>query len=82
MASEVMHTALDRLVAEGRVPAGIDVATRLWQPERLEGSVALRSHEVDVAERPPLNSIQRPPLDSIQRPPIDSVATDSAATSR
>jgi glucosyl-3-phosphoglycerate synthase len=57
MASEVMHTALDRLVAEGRLPRGTDVATRLLQPERLEGSVALRSHEVDVAERPPLDSI-------------------------
>ncbi|HVT65689.1 MAG TPA: glucosyl-3-phosphoglycerate synthase [Mycobacteriales bacterium] len=57
MASEVMHTALDRLVAEGRLPAGSDIATKLWQPERLEGSVALRSHDVDVAERPPLDSI-------------------------
>jgi glucosyl-3-phosphoglycerate synthase len=58
MASEVMHTALDRLVAEGRLPADLPVATELWQPERLEGSVALRSHDVDVAERPPLNSIK------------------------
>jgi glucosyl-3-phosphoglycerate synthase len=54
MAAEVMHTALDRLLAEGRLPDGLDVATLLWQPERLEGSVALRSHEVDTAERPPL----------------------------
>ena len=57
MASEVMHTALDRLVAEGRLPAGLDIATKLWQPERLEGSVALRPHEVDVEERPALDSI-------------------------
>ncbi|MGN6473898.1 MAG: glucosyl-3-phosphoglycerate synthase [Mycobacteriales bacterium] len=57
MAAEVMHTALDRLVAEGRLPDGIDVATQLLQPERLEGSVALRSHDVDVAERPPLDSV-------------------------
>jgi glucosyl-3-phosphoglycerate synthase len=59
MASEVMHTALDRLVAEGRLPADLPVATELWQPERLEGSVALRSHDVDVAERPPLISINQ-----------------------
>jgi glucosyl-3-phosphoglycerate synthase len=57
MAAEVMHTALDRLVAEGRLPEGIDVATQLWQPQRLEGSVALRAHDVDVAERPPLDTI-------------------------
>ncbi len=57
MAAEVMHTALDRLVAEERLPDGMDVATRLWQPERLEGSVALRPHDVDVAERPPLDSV-------------------------
>jgi hypothetical protein len=53
-----MHTALDRLVADGRLPGGLDVATRLWQPERLEGSVALRPHDVDVAERPPLDSLR------------------------
>lgn len=58
MAAEVMHTALDRLVADGRLPGGLDVATRLWQPERLEGSVALRPHDVDVAERPPLDSLR------------------------
>jgi glucosyl-3-phosphoglycerate synthase len=57
MASEVMLTALDRLVAEGRLPQGVDVATRLWQPERLEGSVALRSHDVDTAQRPALDSL-------------------------
>jgi glucosyl-3-phosphoglycerate synthase len=54
MASEVMHVALDRLVAAGQLPASIDVATELWQPERLEGAVTVRRHEVDVAERPPL----------------------------
>jgi glucosyl-3-phosphoglycerate synthase len=57
MAAEVMHTALDRLVAEGRLPEDIDVATRLWQPQRLEGSVALRPHDVDITERPPLDTI-------------------------
>lgn len=57
MAAEVMHTALDRLVVEGRLPQGIDVATSLLQPQRLEGSVALRAHDVDVAERPPLDTV-------------------------
>ncbi|HVW82104.1 MAG TPA: glucosyl-3-phosphoglycerate synthase, partial [Mycobacteriales bacterium] len=59
MASEVMHTALDRLVAEGRLPEGMAAATTLLQPERLEGSVALRAHEVDVQERPALGSLTR-----------------------
>jgi glucosyl-3-phosphoglycerate synthase len=59
MASEVMHTALDRLVAEGRLPEGVAAATTLLQPERLEGSVALRAHEVDVQERPALDSLTR-----------------------
>ena len=57
MASEDMHTALDRLVADGRLPDGLEVATQLFQPERLEGSVALRSHDIDVAERPALDSL-------------------------
>jgi glucosyl-3-phosphoglycerate synthase len=59
MASEVMHTALDRLVTEGRLPGDVPAATTLLQPERLEGSVALRAHEVDVQERPALDSLTR-----------------------
>jgi hypothetical protein len=57
MASEVMHTALDRLAADGRLPDGVPAATQLWQPERLEGAVALRHYEIDTAERPPLDSL-------------------------
>jgi glucosyl-3-phosphoglycerate synthase len=57
MASEVMLTALDRLAADGRLPADFAAATELWQPERLEGAVALRHHDIDTAERPPLNSL-------------------------
>lgn len=57
MASEVMQTALDRLAAAGRLPADLAAATELWQPERLEGSVALRHHDIDTAERPPLASL-------------------------
>jgi glucosyl-3-phosphoglycerate synthase len=58
MASEVMHTALDRLAVDGRLPASTEAATALWQPERLEGAVTVRRHEVDVAERPPLDSLR------------------------
>jgi glucosyl-3-phosphoglycerate synthase len=57
MASEVMHTALDRLAADGRLPTTIAAATELWQPERLEGAVTVRRHDIDVAERPPLDSL-------------------------
>jgi glucosyl-3-phosphoglycerate synthase len=57
MAAEVMHTAIDRLRAQGRLPADVDVATPLWQPERLEGSVSLREHDIDTAERPPLTTL-------------------------
>ena len=57
MATEVMHTALDRLVAEGRVPAELAAASHLWQPERLEGAVALQHYDIDIAERPPLSAL-------------------------
>jgi glucosyl-3-phosphoglycerate synthase len=54
MAAEVLHTALDRLTADGRLPAGLDPATLLWQPDRVEGGVRTARHVVDTAERPPL----------------------------
>jgi glucosyl-3-phosphoglycerate synthase len=57
MAAEVMHTALDRLVADGRLPAGLEPATLLTQPDRVEGGVRTRHHRVDTAERPPLATI-------------------------
>ncbi|HVW80662.1 MAG TPA: glucosyl-3-phosphoglycerate synthase [Mycobacteriales bacterium] len=57
MASEVMLTAVDRLRADSRLPADVDAATLLWQPQRLEGSVAMQVHEIDTAERPPLDSV-------------------------
>jgi glucosyl-3-phosphoglycerate synthase len=57
MATEVMHTALDRLVAEGRLPADVDPATVLWQPDRVEGGVETRRHQIDTAERPPLSQL-------------------------
>jgi glucosyl-3-phosphoglycerate synthase len=57
MAAEVLHTALDRLTADGRLPAGLDPQTLLWQPDRVEGGVRTARHMVDTAERPPLGSL-------------------------
>jgi glucosyl-3-phosphoglycerate synthase len=57
MASEVMLTAVDRLRAESRLPADLEAASELWQPQRLEGSMALQHYEIDTAERPALNSL-------------------------
>jgi glucosyl-3-phosphoglycerate synthase len=59
MAAEVMHTALDRLIAEGRLPATLEPTTRLWQPDRVEGGVQTAQHEIDTAERPPLHDVVR-----------------------
>ncbi len=57
MASEVMHTALDRLADDGRLPAGLDRETLLWQPDRVEGGVRRSGHRIDTAERPPLRDL-------------------------
>ncbi|HEY1734169.1 MAG TPA: glucosyl-3-phosphoglycerate synthase [Acidimicrobiales bacterium] len=57
MAAEVMHTALDRLASTGRLPAGLAPATELWQPDRTEGGVRRARHDVDTAERPPLDEL-------------------------
>jgi glucosyl-3-phosphoglycerate synthase len=57
MAAEVMHTALDRLVADGRLPGDLDAATVLWQPDRTEGGVRTSHHVIDTAERPPLRDV-------------------------
>ena len=45
-----------RPAGRGRAAARheLDAATMLWQPDRLEGGVRARSHQVDIAERPPL----------------------------
>lgn len=64
MAAEVMHTALDRLVADGRLPAGFDPATVLWQPDRVAGGVGTNRHDVDTAERPPLRDVDQPTAQS------------------
>jgi glucosyl-3-phosphoglycerate synthase len=57
MASEILHTALDRLVVDGRMPADLEPAALLLQPDRTEGGVQTAGHLTDTAERPPLNSI-------------------------
>jgi glucosyl-3-phosphoglycerate synthase len=54
MASEILQTAVDRLQAEGRLPTELAAATLLRQPDRVEGGVRLASHEIDIAQRPPL----------------------------
>jgi glucosyl-3-phosphoglycerate synthase len=54
MAAEVMATAVDRLVMDGRLSADVEVGTALWQPLRLERDVTVEEHDVDVDERPPL----------------------------
>lgn len=54
MAAEVLHTVLDRLTAEGRLPGDLDPATVLWQPRRGPEGIELAAHDVDVSERPPL----------------------------
>jgi glucosyl-3-phosphoglycerate synthase len=54
MAAEVMHTAFDRLDADRQPDGAIERATTLRQPDRLEGGVQVRPHEIDTSERPPL----------------------------
>jgi glucosyl-3-phosphoglycerate synthase len=54
MASEILHTVVDRLIADGRVPCDIDPARQLLQPTRHDATLAIDPHEIDVSERPPL----------------------------
>jgi glucosyl-3-phosphoglycerate synthase len=56
MAAEVMHTAMDRLQADGRLPADLAPSTVLRQPDRTEGGVRTAESLVDTEERPPLHS--------------------------
>jgi glucosyl-3-phosphoglycerate synthase len=57
MAAEILQTVIDRLVADGRMPADTELGGRLWQPERLDRGVTLSAHEVDTEQRPPLASL-------------------------
>jgi glucosyl-3-phosphoglycerate synthase len=56
MAAEVLHTALDRLAAAGRLSRADAISGQLWQPSRLEGGLAVTRHDIDVSELPPLAS--------------------------
>jgi glucosyl-3-phosphoglycerate synthase len=55
MSAEVMHTALDRLMAAGRLPADLALATSIAQPRRLDGALGVVRHEIDTSERPALD---------------------------
>jgi glucosyl-3-phosphoglycerate synthase len=57
MAAEVLQTALDRLIDEGRLPDTLAPTTRLWQPDRVEGGVQTTQHDIDTAERPSLQDV-------------------------
>lgn len=57
MATEVMHTALDRLVRDGRLPEGLERAFELFQPDRIEGGVRTSRHDIDTCERPALAEV-------------------------
>jgi glucosyl-3-phosphoglycerate synthase len=57
MASEVLQTALDRLKAEGRIPADLDVSDVLAQPDYSADPVRVVPHEIDTVERPPLDEL-------------------------
>jgi glucosyl-3-phosphoglycerate synthase len=54
MASEILHTVVDRLIADGRVPCDIDPARLLLQPARNDSGLGIEPHQIDVSERPPL----------------------------
>jgi glucosyl-3-phosphoglycerate synthase len=54
MAAEVMHTVLDRLAADGRIPCDLELSTMLAQPIRVGGRLRIATHDVEVSERPPL----------------------------
>jgi glucosyl-3-phosphoglycerate synthase len=59
MAAEVMHTAIDRLKADGRVPTDLEVSDLLAQPDYGSSSdVNIVTHEIDTVERPPLDVLQ------------------------
>lgn len=64
MASEILHTVIDRLIADGRVPCDIDPARLLLQPTRRDTGLGIDPHQIDVSERPPLVMVST--LDSVR----------------
>lgn len=56
MAAEVLHTVIDRLIAQGRLAADAAASTALLQPLRVGDEFDHLRHDVDVSERPPLRT--------------------------
>lgn len=61
MAAEVLHTVFDRLAADGTFPRELAISTTLLQPLRLEGALGVMRHDIDTAERPPLQATMPKP---------------------
>jgi glucosyl-3-phosphoglycerate synthase len=80
MAAEVMATAVDRMVADGRLPSDLAVGNLLWQPERLERGVAIREHQIDTAERPPQASLTQQRRSHDGRPQSEPGRNDQEPT--
>jgi glucosyl-3-phosphoglycerate synthase len=54
MASEIMQVALARLERSGRLHRAGDVNPTLSQFERVDGDLQVRTHDVELVERPPM----------------------------
>ncbi|HWC33445.1 MAG TPA: glucosyl-3-phosphoglycerate synthase [Mycobacteriales bacterium] len=57
MAAEVLHTVIDRLIAQGRLAADAAGSTALLQPVRIGDGFGHSRHDIDVSERPPLRTV-------------------------
>jgi glucosyl-3-phosphoglycerate synthase len=57
MAAEILHTVVDRLATDKAIVFP-ELATSLLQPSRTATGIDWRSRKVDVAERPPLDSLE------------------------
>jgi glucosyl-3-phosphoglycerate synthase len=57
MAAEILHTAMDRLKAAGRIPSDLHLEPTLSQPEYAATPVRVVPHEIDTVERPPLDAL-------------------------
>lgn len=57
MAAEVLHTVIDRLIAQGRIAADAVASSSLLQPIRVADGFGHTFHEVETRERPPLRDL-------------------------
>jgi glucosyl-3-phosphoglycerate synthase len=64
MAAEILHTVIDRLIADGRVSCDLDPARLLLQPSRNDAGFGVDPHQIDVSERPALVMVSG--LDSVR----------------